>query len=93
MLSIIPYQSRTELVRAHPGKNFKLVHFNTAPHEGIEALYMILQKKDIEGTIYQIGDSFWQVAESLPRAQPTECACLQYVGDNPNCLIHGKNSR
>lgn len=89
MLTVTPYKSQTELTRAHPEiKSLKLVHH--APRgQCTEAQIKALKTKKIEGAVYQVGDFFWQDAGRDPYENRTLCACLKFIGDNPDCAKHG----
>jgi hypothetical protein len=89
----VPYRSQSELARAHPEiRSFKLVHH--APRgQTTDAQQAALTAKGITGTVYQVGDLFFQASmEGHKLTLPSDCTCLQYVGDNQNCPHHGRGA-
>ena len=89
MLTVTPYKSKSELARAHPEIPALKVVYIAQRGQCVEAQIAALHRKNIDGTVYQVGRLFYQRAESLP---PT-CACFQYIGDNPDCPRHFKASQ
>lgn len=78
------YQSKTELQKAHPEIKSFQVAYQIPRGQNVETVRRELQKRNIEGRVYQVGDFIWREAESI-----SLCTCLKQIGDNGPCAIHG----
>lgn len=93
MLRIHTYQSKNELIRAHPEiKTFTTV-LQIPRGTSAEGVVTILRQRKAQGPHYIIGNFVWvPLTEPVPfnaSASTPRCVCLQYIGDNGPCPKHG----
>lgn len=91
ILNIQAYKSADELSRAHPEvKSWTYIYYipRGMGNEAMrQALTRTMQKQGHWYTmVYHVGDFIMAAAVTTT----TLCICLEHIGDNGNCPVHGK---
>ena len=73
-ISLVPYKSLNELKRVHPDIQTLQAVYQIPRGQTAEGILATLEKKQVKGQLFQLGNFVWKEAEPMPKIKQKEGA-------------------